>query len=96
MLDKLKRGLFPFIIALSALSVSVSAAIYSISGLSKLFAEQLTKFYSQENDFKAVIIRIPGLFGGDRKSGFIYNAIEIIRSKTLVFLFFKFFPISVI
>ena len=38
MLDKLKRGLFPFIIALSALSVSVSAAIYSISGLSKLFA----------------------------------------------------------
>ena len=50
-------------------------------GLSKLFAEQLTKFYSQENDFKAVIIRIPGLFGGDRKSGFIYNAIDKISKN---------------
>ena len=38
MFDKLKRAAFPFVIALSALSVSVSAAIYSISGLSKLFA----------------------------------------------------------
>ena len=38
MLEKLKKGLFPFIIALSALSVSASAAFYSISGLSKLFA----------------------------------------------------------
>ena len=45
-------------------------------GLSKLFAEQLTKFYSRESEFKSVIIRIPGLFGGDRKSGFIYNAID--------------------
>jgi hypothetical protein len=38
MLKKLKQGLFPFIIAFSALSVSASAAFYSVSGLSKLFA----------------------------------------------------------
>ena len=34
----MKQKLFPFIIALSALSVSASAAFYSVSGLSKLFA----------------------------------------------------------
>jgi len=38
MLNKLKERIFPFLIALSALSVSASAAFYSISGLSKLFA----------------------------------------------------------
>ena len=37
-LDKIKRGIFPFLIGLSALSVSSSAAFYSVSGLSKLFA----------------------------------------------------------
>ncbi|MFZ9303290.1 MAG: hypothetical protein ACO239_07960 [Sediminibacterium sp.] len=38
MLKNLKQGIFPLIIAFSALSVSASAAFYSISGLSKLFA----------------------------------------------------------
>ena len=38
MIEKIKERLFPFVIALSALSVSASAAFYSISGLSKLFA----------------------------------------------------------
>jgi len=38
MIQKLKQGMFPFLIAFSALSVSASAAFYSISGLSKLFA----------------------------------------------------------
>ena len=33
----MKQKLFPFIIALSALAVSASAAFYSVSGLSKLF-----------------------------------------------------------
>jgi hypothetical protein len=37
-LGKIKKGMFPFIIAFSALSVSASAAFYSVSGLSKLFA----------------------------------------------------------
>lgn len=38
MVKNLKQSIFPFIIAFSALSVSASAAFYSISGLSKLFA----------------------------------------------------------
>jgi hypothetical protein len=37
-IKNLQARIFPFIIALSALSVSASAAFYSISGLSKLFA----------------------------------------------------------
>ena len=38
MIKKIQRNLFPSIIAISALSVSASAAFYSVSGLSKLFA----------------------------------------------------------
>lgn len=38
MIKKISERIFPFFIALSALSVSASAAFYSISGLSKLFA----------------------------------------------------------
>lgn len=38
MMKRLKKNIFPTIIALSALSVSASAAFYSVSGLSKLFA----------------------------------------------------------
>ena len=38
MINLIKRNIFPTIIALSALSVSASAAFYSVSGLSKLFA----------------------------------------------------------
>ena len=38
MLKKIQERIFPFLIAFSALSVSASAAFYSVSGLSKLFA----------------------------------------------------------
>jgi len=38
MFKRIQERIFPFLIALSALSVSASAAFYSISGLSKLFA----------------------------------------------------------
>jgi hypothetical protein len=37
-MKNLKNKIFPLLIALSALSVSASAAFYSVSGLSKLFA----------------------------------------------------------
>ena len=37
-LDKIQKGTLPVLIAISALSVSASAAFYSVSGLSKLFA----------------------------------------------------------
>ena len=38
MWKKIQERTLPFIIAISALSVSASAAFYSVSGLSKLFA----------------------------------------------------------
>lgn len=38
MFEKIKERIFPFIIAFSALSVSASAAVYSVTGLSMLFA----------------------------------------------------------
>ena len=38
MWKNIKKGFFPSVITLSALSVSASAAFYSVSGLSKLFA----------------------------------------------------------
>ena len=43
LLKTLKKGFFPSLIALSALSVSLSAAFYSVSGLSKLFAGASTE-----------------------------------------------------
>ena len=39
----MKKRLFPFLIALSALAVSGSAAFYSVFGLSKLFAGATTE-----------------------------------------------------
>ena len=38
MIKQIKQGMFPFLIAFAALSISISAAFYSVSGLSKLFA----------------------------------------------------------
>ena len=38
MIKQIKQGMFPFLIAVAALSISISAAFYSVSGLSKLFA----------------------------------------------------------
>jgi nucleoside-diphosphate-sugar epimerase len=53
-------------------------------GLSKSIAELLTMYYCQNNNFKGLIIRVPGLFGGYRKSGFIFNAItKISRGEDL-------------
>jgi hypothetical protein len=45
MFKKLQERIFPFIIALSALSVSTSAAFYSVTGLSKLFAGASTEVF---------------------------------------------------
>jgi len=42
-----------------------------VYGLSKVYAEKLIEYYK----FNSVIIRIPGVYGGDRKSGLIYNTI---------------------
>lgn len=42
-MKEIKNKIFPFIIALSALSVSASAAFYSVTGLSKLFVGASTQ-----------------------------------------------------
>ncbi len=46
-------------------------------GLSKVYAESLIKYYG----LKSVIVRIPGIYGGDRKSGLIYNVIQKIKKN---------------
>lgn len=46
-------------------------------GLSKVYAEQLIKFYK----LKSVILRIPGVYGGNRKSGFIYNIVKKLKNN---------------
>ena len=46
-------------------------------GLSKVYAEDLIKFYK----FNSAIIRIPGVYGGSRKSGFIYNTIKKLQNN---------------
>ena len=43
MLKKLQERIFPFIITITALAVSASAAFYSVYGLSKLFAGASTQ-----------------------------------------------------
>jgi len=43
MLKSIKKGMFPFLITVSAISVSGSAAFYSVFGLSKLFAGASTE-----------------------------------------------------
>ena len=45
MLQSLKKGFFPTLVALTALSVSASAAFYSVTGLSKLFAGASTEVF---------------------------------------------------
>lgn len=49
----------------------------SVYGLSKLMAEQELGFATRMNDLKGVIARIPGLFGGDRTTGFVYNTYKL-------------------
>ena len=46
-------------------------------GLSKVFAEDLIHYY----DFSSVIIRIPGIYGGNRESGLIYNVIQKMKQN---------------
>ena len=44
-------------------------------GLSKHIAERISSFFCMHNPIKGLILRIPGVYGGERKSGYIYNCI---------------------
>ncbi|MCE3278365.1 MAG: NAD-dependent epimerase/dehydratase [Bacteroidetes bacterium] len=45
----------------------------STYGLSKVLAEKILSFNCTFSEINGVILRIPGIYGGERKSGFIYN-----------------------
>lgn len=50
-------------------------------GLSKYIGECMTIFFSQNSGIESVILRIPGIYGGDKISGFIYNTIYRIKNN---------------
>jgi nucleoside-diphosphate-sugar epimerase len=46
-------------------------------GFSKVYAENLIKYYN----FDSIVIRIPGIYGGNRKSGLVYNVIHKLKNN---------------
>jgi nucleoside-diphosphate-sugar epimerase len=48
----------------------------SIYGLSKKISEDIIESFSILNNIHAIVLRIPGIYGGDRKSGYIYNTLN--------------------
>jgi nucleoside-diphosphate-sugar epimerase len=51
-------------------------------GLSKYMAETITQFFCSKNKVQGVTMRLPGIYGGDRKAGFVYNTIAKARTGT--------------
>ena len=57
----------------------------STYGFSKLLGEETVNFYCQHNDANGVILRIPGIYGGDRKAGYIYNtAVKCLKNEPII------------
>ncbi|MBK78257.1 MAG: hypothetical protein CMC88_04020 [Flavobacteriaceae bacterium] len=48
----------------------------SIYGLSKKIAEEIIKFNSLNSNIKSLVLRIPGVYGGNRKNGLLYKVIK--------------------
>lgn len=53
-------------------------------GLSKYLAEVITDFFCIQNKLKGVILRLPGIYGGDKNNGFIYNTIKKAKDNQLI------------
>ncbi len=68
MWNKIQGRIFPFIIAISALSVSISAAFYSVSGLSKLFAGASTEVIIMAGSLEVAKLVIASLLYQYRKT----------------------------
>jgi nucleoside-diphosphate-sugar epimerase len=49
--------------------------------LSKVLAEEITDFYCVRNKVSGLILRIPGIYGGNRKSGFIFSTLTKLYSN---------------
>ena len=45
-------------------------------GLTKKWAEEVIKYYSKKGLINSLILRLPGLYGGLRKTGYIYNLVK--------------------
>jgi len=43
-------------------------------GLSKLLAEEVVRYHGRIRNHKTVTLRVPGVFGGHREGGLLYNA----------------------
>ncbi len=52
----------------------------STYGLSKQIAENITSFFCLSNNINGVILRIPGVYGGNRQMGIIYNGINKLKN----------------
>ncbi len=64
------------------LPVSESGAIAPVNtyGLSKYVGECLTSFFCNNSSIIGVILRLPGIYGGDKKGGFIYNTVNNLKN----------------
>ncbi len=56
----------------------------SVYGLSKKHAEDIIEYVANEYGITGCTIRFPGLFGGGRKSGAIYNFVENALKNTAI------------
>lgn len=68
----------------SPVAEHMSLAPISTYGLSKKVSEDLIRFSSHHSSIKSVILRLPGIYGGNRKGGFIYNTIHRIKRSEKV------------
>lgn len=54
-------------------------------GFTKLIGEQIVKYYANCRKVNHLILRLPGLYGGDRKDGYIYNTIsKALQNKDII------------
>jgi nucleoside-diphosphate-sugar epimerase len=58
----------------------------SLYAFTKLGAEEAVRFYSESSSLPALILRIPGMFGGKRKSGALYHFVRnsILQSEIFI------------
>jgi len=70
--------------AVSPVSEDVRLSPIHDYGLSKLIGESFFSYYVSYHDSYGVVFRIPGVFGGSRKSGYIFNLIKKMKNNESV------------
>jgi UDP-glucose 4-epimerase len=48
----------------------------NLYGITKLAGEQMIKYYAQNYNIHSLVLRVPGVFGGKRRGGAIYNFVK--------------------